>query len=88
MLFITKILLKSFVYVTIPSLTANKRKNRYIPYIYWAVAIFVIVTNYSNLFFSFTFFLNCPHFTFGYELIISSKTTGLMKIICDSFPFV
>ena len=72
----------------IPSLTVSNRKNRCIPYIYWAVAIFSVVTNYSNLFFSFTFFLNCFHFAFGYELVISSKATDLMKIVCDSFTFV
>lgn len=38
--------------LVIPSLTVNKRKNRCIPYIYWAAAIFAVVTNYSNLFFS------------------------------------
>ena len=73
---------------TIPSLTVSKTKNRCKPYGYWATAIFAVVVDYSNLFFSFTFFLNCFHFTFGYELVISSKATGPMKIICDSFPFV
>ena len=72
----------------IPSLTVSKRKNRCISCIYWAVAIFFVVANYSNLFFSLTFFLNCPHFTFGYELIIGAEATDLMKVICDSFPFV
>ena len=58
------------------------------PCVYWAAAIFFVVTKYSNLFFSFTFFLNCSHFTFGYELIIGSESTDIMKIICDSSPFV
>lgn len=58
------------------------------PYICWATAIFAVVTNYSNLFFSSTFFLDCPHFTFGYELKICSEATGIMKSICDRLPFV
>ena len=72
----------------IPSLTVDKRKNRYIPCICWDVAIFATVTKYSNLFFPFTFFLDCSHFTFGHELIIGSETTDLMKGICDSVPSV
>lgn len=72
----------------IPSLTVSKRKNRCIPCIYWVAAIFAVVTKYSNLFPSFTFFLDSSHFTFGYVLIIGSKATGLMKIIRDSFPFI
>ena len=72
----------------IPSLTVSKRKNRCIPCIYWGAAIFAVVTKYSNLFPSFTFFLDRSHFTFGYVLIIGSKATGLMKIIRDSFPFI
>ena len=72
----------------IPSLTVEKRKNRYIPCICWATAIFIVVTEYSNLFFSFTLFLNSSHFTFGYELIIRSKATDFMKIIRDGFPLV
>lgn len=31
------------------SLTVNKRKNRCGPCIYWAAAIFAVVTDYSNL---------------------------------------
>ena len=72
----------------IPSLTVGKTKNRCKPYDYRATAIFAIVTNYSNLFFSLTFFLNCSHFTFGYELIIGSETADIMKVICDRLPFV
>ncbi len=72
----------------IPSLTVSKRKNRCIPCIYWVAAIFAVVTKYSNLFPSFTFFLDSSHFTFGYVLIIGSKATGLMKIIRNSFPFI
>ena len=47
------------------SLTVGKNKNRCKPYGYWVTAIFAVVTDYSNLFFPFTFFLNCSHFTFG-----------------------
>ena len=72
----------------IPSLTVGQRKNRCIPYIYWAAAIFLLVTEYSNLFPSFTFFLNCFHFAFGYKLIICSKTAGIMKGICNHISFV
>ena len=74
--------------LNIPSLTVEKRKNRCSPCSYWATAIFAVVTNYSNLFFSFTFFLDISHFTSGYELIIRSETTDFMKIICDSFPLI
>ncbi len=58
---------------TILSLTVRERKNRCIPCIYKATAIFGVVTKYGNLLSSFTLFLNCLHFTFGYELIISLK---------------
>ena len=75
-------------YDNIPSLTVRKLKNRCIPCTYWVTAIFVVVAKYSNLFFPFTFFLNCPHLTFSYELIVRSEATDLMKIIRDSFPFV
>lgn len=71
-----------------PSLTVERLKNRCIPCVYWAAAIFLVVTEYSNLFFSFAFFLDGFHFTFGYELIIRSETTGIMKIVCDSLSFV
>lgn len=74
--------------VKIPSLTVERLKNRCIPCVYWAAAIFLVVTEYSNLFFSFAFFLDGFHFTFGYELIIRSETTGIMKIVCDSLSFV
>ena len=73
---------------TIPSLTVERLKNRCIPCVYWAAAIFLVVTEYSNLFFSFAFFLDGFHFTFGYELIIRLETTGIMKIVCDSLSFV
>ena len=58
------------------SLTVSKRENRCIPCGYWGTAIFVVVIEYCNLFPSFTLFLNCFHFTFGYELIIRSKSTS------------
>lgn len=70
------------------SLTVDGRKNRCIPCIYWAAAIFAVVADYSNLFLSLTFFLNRSHFTFGYELIVRPETTGFMKIIRDLFPLV
>ena len=76
-----------FFYV-FPSLTVYKRKNRCNPCIYWAVAIFIIVTKYGNLFFSFTFFLDCFHSAFRYKLIVRSKAAGFMKIISNGFPFV
>ncbi len=72
----------------VPSLTVVWRKNRCIPCIYWATAIFAVVTESSNLFFPFTFFLNGPHIAFGYKLIIRSETAGLMKGICDPVPFI
>ena len=72
----------------IPSLTVKKRKNRCSPCVYWATATFAVVADYSNLFFSFAFFLNISHFTFCYELIICSETTDVMKIIRDCFPLV
>lgn len=71
-----------------PSLTVSKRKNRFIPCVCWATAILGLVTEYSNLFPSLTFFLDCFHFTFSYELIISSKTKSFMKSICDRFSFI
>ena len=70
------------------SLTVDGRKNRCIPCIYWAAAIFAVVADYSNLFLSLTFFLNRSHFTFGYELIVRPETTGFMKIIRGLFPLV
>ncbi len=78
----------SVISLKIPSLTVRKRKNRCIPCGYWAAAIFAVVTDYSILFFPFTFFLNISHFTFCYELIICSETTDVMKIIRNSFSFV
>ena len=70
------------------SLTVIGRKNRCIPCIYWGAAIFSVVSNYSNLFLPFAFFLDCSHFTFGYELVVCPEPTGLMKIICDLFPLI
>ena len=70
----------------LPSLTVKRRKNRCIPCVYWATAIFVVVLNYSNLFLPFAFFLDCSHFTFGYELVVRPETAGFMKIIRNLFP--
>lgn len=67
------------------SLTVDGRKNRCIPCICWAAAIFAVVTNYSNLFLPFTFFLDHSHFTFGYELVVCPETAGFMKVIRDFF---
>ena len=61
------------------SLTVVGRKNRCIPYIYWAAAIFIVVSNYSNLFLPFASFLDCSHFTLGYELIVRPETAGFVK---------
>ena len=72
----------------IPSLTVVGRKNRCIPCVYWATAIFAVVLNYSNLFLPFAFFLDCSHFTFGYELVVCPETAGFMKIIRDLFPSI
>lgn len=71
---------------TILSLTVRGRKNRCIPCIYWAAAIFSVVTDYSNLFLPFTLFLDRSHFTFGYELVVCPEAAGFMKIIRDLFP--
>ena len=76
------------VYSTIPSLTVRKRKNRCIPHVYWGIAIFSVVTDFSILFFPFTFFLDISHLTFCYELIICSETADIMKSIRNSFSFV
>ena len=70
----------------IPSLTVIRRKNCCIFCIYWAAAIFTVVLNYSNLFLPFTFFLDCSHFTFSYELIVCPETAGFMKVIRNLFP--
>lgn len=72
----------------LPSLTVAEIKNRCIPCVYWGTAIFVVVMKYSNLFFSFAFFLDRSHFAFGYELIISSEAAGFMKIICNGFTLI
>ena len=73
---------------TFLSLTVSKRKNRCIPCAYLGTAIFIVVIEYCNLFPSFTLFLNCFHFTFGYELIVCSKSTSFMKIICNGLAFI
>ena len=70
------------------SLTVDGRKNRCIPCIYWATAIPAVVADYSNLFLPFTFFLDRPHFTFGYELVVCPEAAGFMEIIRDPFPSV
>ena len=74
--------------LTFLSLTVSKRKNRCIPCAYLGTAIFIVVIEYCNLFPSFTLFLNCFHFTFGYELIVCSKSTSFMKIICNGLAFI
>lgn len=74
--------------IIILSLTVSKRKNRCIPCAYLGTAIFIVVIEYCNLFPSFTLFLNCFHFTFGYELIVCSKSTSFMKIICNGLAFI
>ena len=75
-------------FATFLSLTVSKRKNRCIPCAYLGTAIFIVVIEYCNLFPSFTLFLNCFHFTFGYELIVCSKSTSFMKIICNGLAFI
>ena len=77
---------KEVIRFIIPSLTVVGRKNRCIPCVYWATAIFAIVLNYSNLFLPFAFFLDCSHFTFGYELVVCPETAGFMKIVRNLFP--
>src|SRR5699024_9467692 len=74
--------------VKILSLTVVGRKNRCIPCIYWATAIFAVVSDYSNLFLPLAFFLDRSHLTLSHELIVCPKTTGLMKVICDRLPFI
>lgn len=69
----------------IPSLTVDRKRDRCIPCIYWATAIFIVVSNYSILFLSLTFFLNRTHCAFGYELVVCPETTDVVKIICDLF---
>ena len=76
----------SFDGYNILSLTVSRLNNRCIPCVFWVTAIVVVVTNYSNLFFPFTFFLNGSHAAFGYELIIRSETTGFMESIRDKLP--
>src|SRR5699024_10824082 len=76
---------KLYFYYIILSLTVVGRKNRCIPYIYWAAAIFIVVSNYSNLFLPFAFFLDCSHFTLGYELIVRPEIAGFVKSIRNLF---
>ena len=71
--------------IIILSLTVVGRKNRCIPRIYWAAAIFAVVLNYSNLFLPLAFFLDRSHFTFGYELVVGPETANFVKSICDFF---
>lgn len=75
-------------FAIILSLTVVGRKNRCIPCIYWATAIFAVVSDYSNLFLPLAFFLDRSHLTLSHELIVCPKTTGLMKVICDRLPFI
>ena len=77
-----------WVYDKIPSLTVDERKNLCIPCVYWDTEIFAVVSNYSNLFLPLTFFLDCSHFAFGYELIVCPETAGFMKSIRDTFPTI
>ena len=77
-----------YAYFIFLSLTVVGRKNRCIPCVYWAAAIFVVVLNYSNLFLPFAFFLDCSHFTFGYELVVCPETAGFMKSIRDLFTSI
>ena len=77
-----------FFFNIILSLTVVGRKNRCIPCIYWATAIFAVVSDYSNLFLPLAFFLDRSHLTLSHELIVCPKTTGLMKVICDRLPFI
>lgn len=51
------------------------------PCVYWTAIIFVVVADFSILFFTFTFLLDSSHFIFCYELVIRSETTGVMKSI-------
>ena len=76
------------LFIIFLSLTVVGRKNRCIPCIYWATAIFAVVSDYSNLFLPLAFFLDRSHLTLSHELIVCPKTTGLMKIICDRLPFI
>ena len=85
---VKKLLTDAGIDARIPSLTVAEIKNRCIPCVYWGTAIFVVVMKYSNLFFSFAFFLDRSHFAFGYELIISSEAAGFMKIICNGFTLI
>ena len=62
-----------------------KKKSLY-PLCLLGYSDFSIVSNYSNLFLPFAFFLDCSHFTFGYELVVCPETACFMKIIRDLFP--
>ena len=66
------------IYGIISSLTVDGRKNRCIPGVYWAAAIFAVVSDYSNLFLPFAFFLDRSHFTSSYELVVCPETTDVM----------
>ena len=65
-------------YVIIPSLTVKKNKIAVTLVNMGVTAIFCSVTDYSNLFFAFTFFLNSFHLTFRYKLKVCTETTGFM----------
>ena len=75
-------------YYGILSLTVSRLNNRCISCVFWATAIIIVVSKYSNLFFPFTFFLNGSHAAFGYELIIRSETTDFMESIRDKLSSV
>ena len=87
-IFMENLLTKFMGFDKILSLTVVGRKNRCIPCIYWATAIFAVVSDYSNLFLPLAFFLDRSHLTLSHELIVCPKTTGLMKVICDRLPFI
>ena len=73
---------------TILSLTVSRLKNRCIPRIFWLTAIFIVVTKYSNLFPSFTLFLNLFHFLFCDKLIVCPKATYFVQGIRDPFSLI
>lgn len=66
-------------YAIIPSLTVYKKNKIAVCSVNMGVtAIFFSVTDFSNLFFTFTFFLNCFHLTFGNKFKVGIKTTDLV----------
>ena len=79
---------KNISYDIIPSLTVKKARNCYTPCCIRVIAVPFHFTEYGNLFSAFTFFLDCFHLAFRNELIICSKSTGCMKVICDFFTFI